>query len=50
MNYNKIWIAATALMIGIMWAMLCVHHDYIIKQGKQIKQLEDALSVYGKIK
>lgn len=48
---NRLWIACTAIMVGILWVMVFVHQEYIIKQGRQIKQLEVALSVYkGEIK
>jgi|LakMenEpi03Aug12_release.lakeMendotaPanAssembly.Ray.scaffolds.fasta_scaffold3544413_2 hypothetical protein len=46
MLINKLWIAFTAIMISVLWIMMWVHNDYIIKQGRQIKQLEAALLVH----
>lgn len=50
MPINKLWIACTALMVGILWVMTFVNTEYIIKQGRQIKQLEVALAIYKETK
>jgi hypothetical protein len=49
---NRLWIACTSIMIGVLWVMTMVHADYISLQGKQIKQLEVAVATYmsGKTK
>lgn len=46
MTINKLWIAFASIMLGVLWVMTLVHQDQIIKQGKQIKQLEAALLVH----
>lgn len=46
MTIHKLWIACTAIMVGVLWVMVMVHQEQIIKQGKQIQQLQVALSVY----
>jgi hypothetical protein len=46
MNNQTKWELIIVIVVCILGAMLIVHHDCIVKQGKQIKQLEQALSTY----